>query len=652
MAVDPIPSAHGLVSVKNKAPAPIQISAEQLLREAHERKDILYRPPKKIVPGTEGDEQKLLKRKHFEDLVRRFHKQPANYFRYAKWEETIGEVSRARSIFERAVTGCDSREPSLWLRYVSFELRCKNINSARNILLRAISVLPKVDALWFKLLHLEVALGNLDGARSCFLQWLRWEPGEHAYFAYIKFESKNQNKEAVRWAFTQLLQLYCTADNWCKFAESQQAVESFEETLKIYQKAMQVLRPEEKPIRFYRAYIRFLARFQQAEVARSLLRDALEAETVPKKRKSLLELFIAFERQWGDPQDIEKLLILKRSELLEERLSAAPTNYDAWFQLAELFSQYEKLSDAAAVYERACNTAIPPVSSERRLWKRYIFLWLERAAFLEAKVGDIDAADSVYRDVLKCIPHEKFTFGKVWLQYAKFLIRTTGTLDIARRLLGQAIGKCPKRSLFRGYISLERKADSRTRVRTLYQKYIDWGLGKQLDAWIEWATYEAEIGDLDRSFAIFEMAIRPEFLETNEFCWKAYVDHCIRFSTDPELVRSLYERLLQLTQHVKVYLSYASFEAESGEEQRCRTIFRRGYDALDDASLEQERMLLIEAWKEFDSNQKCPLYDAQELEPTIEIDSDGVEKFIWKEQKEPKDLTCRLLEMAREWKKV
>jgi hypothetical protein len=50
----------------------VQITAEQILREAKELQEQDFKPPKqKITDQTELDEYRLRKRKEFEDLVRR-----------------------------------------------------------------------------------------------------------------------------------------------------------------------------------------------------------------------------------------------------------------------------------------------------------------------------------------------------------------------------------------------------------------------------------------------------------------------------------------------------------------------------------------------------------------------------------------------------
>jgi len=52
------------------------------------------------------------------------------------------------------------------------------------------------------------------------------------------------------------------------------------------------------------------------------------------------------------------------------------------------------------------------------------------------------------------VPHKQFTFAKLWLAFSKFEIRRLD-LPQARKILGTAIGLCPKEALFKGYIQLE-----------------------------------------------------------------------------------------------------------------------------------------------------------------------------------------------------
>ena len=63
-------------------------------------------------------------------------------------------------------------------------------------------------------------------------------------------------------------------------------------------------------------------------------------------------------------------------------------------------------------------------------------------------------------------------------------------------------------------------------------------------------------------------------------------------------MRDLYERLLEKTSHVKVWISFGKFEAsEVGAGiNEARAIFQKGYEELKAQGLKEERVLLLEAW--------------------------------------------------------
>lgn len=50
----------------------------------------------------------------------------------------------------------------------------------------AVSLLPRIDQLWYKYIHMEEMLGNVAGARQIFERWMAWEPDHHGWAAYIK----------------------------------------------------------------------------------------------------------------------------------------------------------------------------------------------------------------------------------------------------------------------------------------------------------------------------------------------------------------------------------------------------------------------------------------------------------------------------------
>ena len=111
------------MGVKDKSAAKVQITAEQILREAWERQDVHVKAPEQKI----SDQEELMsyrsrKRKEFEDVVRRQRHNVGCWLKYAKWEAEQMEFDRARSIFERIID-IDYRNVSVWLKYAELEMK-------------------------------------------------------------------------------------------------------------------------------------------------------------------------------------------------------------------------------------------------------------------------------------------------------------------------------------------------------------------------------------------------------------------------------------------------------------------------------------------------------------------------------------------------
>ena len=68
-------------------------------------------------------------------------------------------------------------------------MRHRFVNHARNLWDRAVTLLPRIDQLWYKYIHMEEMLGNVAGARQVFERWMRFEPDHTGWMAYIKVRS-------------------------------------------------------------------------------------------------------------------------------------------------------------------------------------------------------------------------------------------------------------------------------------------------------------------------------------------------------------------------------------------------------------------------------------------------------------------------------
>ena len=70
------------------------------------------------------------------------------------FQASQNEPARARSVFERA-RDVDSSSIQLWLSHVEMELKYRNVQHARNLLDKAVTLLPRIDQLWYNILTLR-----------------------------------------------------------------------------------------------------------------------------------------------------------------------------------------------------------------------------------------------------------------------------------------------------------------------------------------------------------------------------------------------------------------------------------------------------------------------------------------------------------------
>ncbi|KAF5835195.1 crooked neck-like protein 1-like protein [Dunaliella salina] len=528
------------IQVKNKAPAERQITVEHILRESKEiqLESGNYKAPKQIITDPEElAEYRLRTRKHFEDTVRRIGRfQHAIWNKYAIWEEQQKDFRRARSVFERALD-VTYTNPSLWTKYAEMEMRHRFINHARNVWDRAVTLLPRVDQLWYKYIHMEEMLGNVAGARQIFERWMRFEPDHMCWMAYIK--------------------------SWIRYAKFEMQNGKVGLARQCYERAVEELGEDAQTEEFFIKFAEFEEMVKEYERCRAIYKYALDH--IPKNQAaSLYTRFVAFEKQHGDREGIEDVVVSKRRFQYEEEVRKNPLNYDNWFDYIKLEEDAGDVDRVREVYERA--VANLPPANEKRYWQRYIYLWIKYAIFEELDAGDVGRAREVYRAALKLVPHHIFTFSKLWVLAANLEIRAK-RVDAARRIMGMAVGMAPKDKTFKSYIEMEL-------CRTLYEKYLEWQPAN-CHGWTKFADLEKSLGEVQRTRGIYELAISQPVLDMPEALWKAYIDFEISVR-QRQRTRILYERLLDRTKHVKVWLSYASFEAsplprpegEEGDQQQ------------------------------------------------------------------------------------
>jgi crooked neck len=74
----------------------------------------------------------------------------------------------------------DPRSIQLWLSYSDMELKSHNVQHARNLFDGAVTLLLRVDQLWYKNVYLEELPQNVPGVRQVLERWMQWEPDNKA----------------------------------------------------------------------------------------------------------------------------------------------------------------------------------------------------------------------------------------------------------------------------------------------------------------------------------------------------------------------------------------------------------------------------------------------------------------------------------------
>jgi len=629
--------------VRNRAPAPIQVTAEQIIRGAQEFREEPFVPTATIIRSeAELKEYRQNKRKEFETLVtRKGRERPNVWLRYAKWEAEQNDLERARSVYERAIE-VDPRNSGFWMRYAMMEMANKMVNHARNIFDRATRILPRYEAFWLKWCQMEETIGNISGARSVLERWISLDPPPEpeAWNVYINFEIRHENIEGARAIFERYLVKHNTVETYLKYAKFEAQHGDVDRARLIYERAVRELEEDANVPELFLAFTAFEESQKEYERARVIYKYALEH--VPSvQAESLYERYAAFEKQYGTTTDTEQVVIAKRRFYFEEELKKNPFNYDMWFDFARMeervvldlaaalpddvvetmrrqledearlqmlnsssnqmttdpqptvgpakgTSEYEDLrlqvlakqnptlhNRVREVYERAIAQVPAPsnpqkgyVPTDKRNWRRYIYLWVNYAVYEELVAGDMDRARQVMKTCLDLIPHKIFTFSHVWLHAAHLEIRAKN-LPGARKLLGYSMGICPREKVIKGYLDFELQLGNMDRCREISTKYVEL-FPAVSESWIRFAQMETSLRELERARAIYELALdqgRETMTEDSlEEVWKAYINF-ERSEANPEKVRALYQRRLQIqdlgiAKRCSYWCEWATWEAQ------------------------------------------------------------------------------------------
>jgi len=675
-------------TVRNRTAAPIQITAEQILRETQEYREQFAVAPKQYITSVdELNAYKARKRKEYEDKLRGVNKHNIGmWLKYAKFESSHYEYERARSIYERAVD-IDYTNHSIWVAYATMEMSGKFVNHARNIWDRAVTLLPRVDILWYKYTYMEEILGNIDGCRRVFERWMAYEPDERAWYTYIKFEIRQNEIQRARDLYSRVTILHHNVNTYLQWTKFERKYGSVQSTRSVYERALNELLDDAYNEDLLLSFAEYETSQREYQRVRTIYQYALD-HLSKEQAKKIFQHYVTFEKQYGSIDDIERTVIAKRRFEYEEQLKNNPYNYDVWFDYIKM-----QQSDMKNHSEHICNNSnpvillferaivnLPPVE-EKQYYKRYIYLWIAYVLYTEVDCNDAVYTRSIYQRVLQLIPVKKFTFAKLYILAAQFELRQ-GDLSTCRKLLGTAIGVCHnKDKIFAAYIDIEYQLGNIDRCRILYERQLQIQ-PTHASVWLAYIDLESTLEEYERVRALYQLLINNDDLYNNlndvNSIWRSY----IQFETEQgqyDKVRELYELQIQRSKERDVakfssqYIEYAEFEIHVAKEyDKARQIYMNAdeyYKSLKNTSSNAQRPLerlnIIQSWLSFEKQygsvdqqnavqQKLPTQVTKRRE--LRNDDGQVEgyeeyiDYIYEDEQPANVKSNKLLELAKQWK--
>lgn len=644
--------------VRNKTANPKQITAEQLLREAVDRQEQEAKAPKqRILDEDELQMYRVRKRKEFEDVIRMQRQNIGAWIKYAQWEASQQEFRRARSIFERALH-VEYQNVPLWLKYVEMEMRNKFVNHARNLFDRVTQLLPRVDQFWYKYAYMEELLANYAGARTVFERWMEWEPEDTAWLQYINFEQRCKEIEKARRVMERYVSCRPTQQAFLRLSKFEEKHGNISRARSGFEEGVKLL-SSELDEKFYIKFAQFEQRQKEMERAQAIFKLALDI--LPKGASDdLYRSYVSFEKQFGDRDAIEEVVLNKRRFVYEEAIKTNSRSYDTWFDYIRLEENSGDVPRIREVYERAIREK-PPVL-QKRFWRRYVYLWIYYALFEELQTADFAKARAVYDKLITIVPHKQFSFAKIWKLYAEFEVRQLD-LDRARKIFGRAIAECQKERIFLDYADLEMRLGNIDRCRKIYEKFLE-VQPQNPKAWNVFVDLEDSVGEMDRARALCELAIEQERLDMPELVWKRYID--LEVTHDEfDKARKVWLRLLAKSNHVRVYIAYSDFEANTCQSMpQCREALESGVKHFKAEHRPEERAMLLEHWLKLERE----LNDGKAIEAIEKRQPKRVKKrrsvpgedgqeiqeeymdYVFPDDA-PEQQNLKILEMAHAWKK-
>lgn len=119
------------------------------------------------------------------------------------------------------------------------ELKARNVQHSRNLFDRAVTLLPRIDQLWYKYVYLEELLQNIPGARQVFERWMAWEPDDKAWQAYIKMEERYGELDRASAIYARWVGVRPEPRVWVKWAKFEEERGKPDKAREVFQTALE-----------------------------------------------------------------------------------------------------------------------------------------------------------------------------------------------------------------------------------------------------------------------------------------------------------------------------------------------------------------------------------------------------------------------------
>lgn len=152
------------------------------------------------------------------------------------------------------------------------ELKGRNVQHSRNLFDRAVTLLPRVDQLWYKYVYLEELLQNVPGARQVFERWMQWEPDDKAWQAYIKLEQRYNESDRASAIYERWVAIRPEPRVWVKWGKFEEERGKLDKAREVFQTALEFFGDDEEQVEkaqaVFNAFAKMETRLKEHERAR------------------------------------------------------------------------------------------------------------------------------------------------------------------------------------------------------------------------------------------------------------------------------------------------------------------------------------------------------------------------------------------------